>query len=546
MSFVPGTMVTHHVRLTEKLGEGGMGSVWRAEHLGLDTEVAVKFIAAELGSKPSFATRFRREASSAAKVKSPHVVQMLDYGVMKVGTPYIIMELLEGQTLAERLKRKKRLPLNQAGLLLSQVAEALSIAHELGIVHRDIKPQNLFLIESGYELFIKVLDFGVAKQLAATEADGTTTTTGAVIGTPQYMSPEQIVSAKNTDSRADMWALAVVAYRAVTGKVPFAGDTVTGMYLAMAESRFERPSAIDERLPPELDEWFERAFQFDPEKRFKTVRQMAARFNQATDAASARGPSKVVGNEVVSNEAHTTGDQDDTSVVQSSAPTLTAAFTPKNGDDSDSTPGTLLSAPTLTNAAGPTSANLTEPDSSKNVPKAVTPPVSRGSELLTSPSTSAVSRQRLGAIALLAVLGILAVGAYALTGGFGEDRRAPATSTSATAVGGPERAPGSALPANAPTAAKTHADATVPPATAATDKSDQPTARPGPLGSYHKPTGMTKPGGKPRQTGTAPPAAPPTDQPSADKPAYCQTEKGLDMILLDGGKVRWVLKPECR
>ncbi|MBI4703108.1 MAG: serine/threonine protein kinase [Deltaproteobacteria bacterium] len=303
-----GTMVTPSVRLVRPLASGAMGSVWVAYHLGLDTEVAVKFISGELLYKsPSLVARFKREASMAAKIGSPHVVRIFDHGLMADGTPYIVMELLHGESLADRLERRGALGLPEAERLLSQVARGLRKAHELGIVHRDIKPENLFLVDSGTqdddeaggeELFVKILDFGIAKQ-SRLSGDASLTAAGSVLGTPLFMSPEQVLSARAIDFRADLWALGVVMYFALTGEVPFNGETLGAIFQAITGGHFTLPSELPAALPRELDGWFCRALNADIEQRFGSAREMAAAFREAlggaagaagADRASAAGP----------------------------------------------------------------------------------------------------------------------------------------------------------------------------------------------------------------------------------------------------------------
>ncbi|MBI4704774.1 MAG: protein kinase [Deltaproteobacteria bacterium] len=275
MSLAPGAMVTGSLRLVEKLGEGGMGSVWVAEHLALKTQVAVKFISpALIEASPGIAARFSREAALAAQIQSPHVVHTYDHGETEDGIPFIVMELLEGESLDDRLERDRTLSLRETVTIVAQVSKALGRAHKLGIVHRDIKPANLFLVDSGYELFAKVLDFGIAKQTDLPPSGGMTAT-GAVIGTPDYMSPEQMLGAKGASFTADLWALAVVAYRALTGRLPFLGETLAALVIAINKAELTPPSKLRADLPPEVDAWFARALHRDVQSRFGSAKEMS-------------------------------------------------------------------------------------------------------------------------------------------------------------------------------------------------------------------------------------------------------------------------------
>src|SRR5262249_35962901 len=211
-------------RLALRLGARALGCVGAAERLALDTLVAVKLMTRDRVRRSDLMVRFQREAQAAARLRSPHVTQVLDYGVTPEGEPYIVMELLEGETLQQRLQRVGHLPFDHVVPLVEQTAKALSRAHQMGIVHRDIKPDNLFLIDVEGDPFVKVLDFGIAKQPQAGVPG--VTSTGAVLGTPLYMSPEQFDAAKDVDHRADLWALAIVAYQALTGRPPFESDTI--------------------------------------------------------------------------------------------------------------------------------------------------------------------------------------------------------------------------------------------------------------------------------------------------------------------------------
>jgi serine/threonine protein kinase len=278
--FQPGGMVTPSVRLVRPLGQGGMGSVWIADHLALRTQVVVKFMAAELASNPANAERFSREASAASQVKSQHVVQMLDHGVTSDGHPFIVMELLEGHDLAHHIKHRGALPPPEVILVVSHVSKALARAHERGIVHRDIKPENIFLCDAGGgEMFVKLLDFGIAK--AQLDSGMSTTKTGAVMGTPFYMSPEQLMGAKHIDHRTDLWSLGVVAYEALTGARPFEGGTVGALAVDIHSSPVPKPSARNPSLGPLVDDWFAKACARDPQARFGSARELAAGFEAA-------------------------------------------------------------------------------------------------------------------------------------------------------------------------------------------------------------------------------------------------------------------------
>jgi len=193
----------------------------------LGTEVFVKLISAQLSEHPAAEGRFAREA--AARVNSPHVVKILDYGTSAEGTPFIVMEKLEGQDLSAHLTERGSLPPDSVARIIRQLAKALTKAHAARIVHRDIKPANVFVCNTEGELFVKLLDFGVAKTLA-TEAQGATVS-GMCVGTAGYMSPEQIVASKLLDFRADLWSLGVLAFHCLTGRKPFEGDTPGGYCL---------------------------------------------------------------------------------------------------------------------------------------------------------------------------------------------------------------------------------------------------------------------------------------------------------------------------
>lgn len=303
MKLQPGTVVTPNVRLESHLADGAMGAVWVAEHTTLNTKVAVKFISDRLDpDDEEVFERFVREASTAAQIKSSHVVQTFDQGVMRDGTPYIVMEYLEGVELSERLVREGLMPLPEVVRIIAQTAKALQSAHKVGIIHRDIKPDNIFLSTRDDELHVKVFDFGIAKirhpQLhdalevditAQLDAHGTKmglTNDGAILGTPEFMSPEAVMSASNVDHHADLWGLAVVAYVCLVGELPFKGEDVGELCVNLLDCKFKPVSELRPDVPPELDDFFDIALSRNVEDRFQSARDLAQALAAAVPSAS--------------------------------------------------------------------------------------------------------------------------------------------------------------------------------------------------------------------------------------------------------------------
>ncbi len=276
-----GTILSNRYRLLRQLGRGGMGSVWIAEHLTLKSEVAVKLIDPAIAESPEALGRFMREAQASAALRSPHVVQVLDYGV-DGGVPFIAMELLHGESLGQRLERERRLSPEATARILGHVARAIGRAHEAGIVHRDLKPDNIFLVQNDDEEVAKVLDFGIAKGtplgLATTDGLGATRT-GAILGTPYYMSPEQTEGSRQIDHRTDLWSLGVIAFECLTGSRPFDGETLGGIIMAICARPIVVPSTIAV-VPTGFDEWFARATARNPEERFASAKDQAHALRQ--------------------------------------------------------------------------------------------------------------------------------------------------------------------------------------------------------------------------------------------------------------------------
>jgi serine/threonine-protein kinase len=264
-------------RLDTLLGKGGMGEVWRAVHLELETAVAVKILSEDLRPETTAGLRLRHEARAAARLRSPYVVQILDFGVEQA-SPFIVMELLEGETLKERLERTRRLGIAFAMRVVEHAAAALALAHSAGIVHRDVKPSNLFFARTGDEEIVKVLDFGIAK--IGMSGEGGVTLPGTVVGSPGFMSPEQ-ANGEHVDGRSDLWALAAVAFHALTGEPAFSGKTLAELRERMRTGP-RRATEICPDLPAELDGFFTRALAPAPGDRFQSARELVDAFKMAT------------------------------------------------------------------------------------------------------------------------------------------------------------------------------------------------------------------------------------------------------------------------
>jgi serine/threonine-protein kinase len=270
-----GTVFGDRYRLISQLGKGGMATVWRAEHLTLGSTAAVKLMHDGTAQDPDARARFVREARAAAALRSPHVVQIFDYG-LEGETPYIAMELLEGETLAQRLRREKPLSYRDTSWILTHVSRALTRAHEAGVIHRDLKPANIFLV-AGETPLAKVLDFGIAKTVGSALVAGTNplTQAGTLLGTPHYMSPEQVESHHNVDHSTDIWALGIIACECITGRVPFEATTLPQLIRAICDRPIPLPSHLGP-VPPGFDAWFARAAARNPKQRFASAKQALA------------------------------------------------------------------------------------------------------------------------------------------------------------------------------------------------------------------------------------------------------------------------------
>jgi serine/threonine-protein kinase len=261
-----------------------MGSVWIAEHLALSSEVALKIIDPRIASRDMGVPRFLREARALAALRSPHVVHVMDFG-SDGDIVYLVMELLEGRTLGQRLKAEGKLSARETNRILCEVCKAMSHAHERGIVHRDLKPDNIFLCDQSREHVTKVVDFGIAKALGDVAAAHTGTEAGTFLGTPSYMSPEQCRDAKSIDPRSDLWALGAITYECLLGKRLFQGDVLGDLVVRICTEALPVDFAPGE-LPAGFAAWLSKAMARDPKDRFQSAAGFARALSAALELAS--------------------------------------------------------------------------------------------------------------------------------------------------------------------------------------------------------------------------------------------------------------------
>ncbi|MEZ4314789.1 MAG: serine/threonine-protein kinase [Polyangiaceae bacterium] len=272
-----GQIIAGKYRLDRPLSKGGMGAVWSATHTDLGMKVAVKLMEPHMAAHPEWRQRFAREAKAAGAIQSPHVVKVHDYGV-DGDTPYLVMELLQGEDLGVRLRREHRLSLESTARIVLAIAKGLKRAHEAGVIHRDLKPANIFLTRADDDEIVQILDFGIARLTHGDPAEDRTET-GVVLGSIRYMSPEQARGFKTADHRSDLWSLAVIAYRSLTGELPYdgveAGDILVKLCTDPLPSAAEKLPTLAPALRRSLDQFFARALSRSPEERFQTARELA-------------------------------------------------------------------------------------------------------------------------------------------------------------------------------------------------------------------------------------------------------------------------------
>jgi eukaryotic-like serine/threonine-protein kinase len=272
----PGEVLAGKYKVERVLGVGGMGVVVAATHLHLDQRVALKFLLPEVVKIPEIVARFQREARAAVKIQSEHVARVIDVGTLESGAPYMVMEYLEGSDLSEVVKQRGPVPFESAIEYVLQACEALAEAHVAGIVHRDLKPANLFLIKrADGSPSVKVLDFGISKATIQAPGQGPLTQTSAVMGSPKYMSPEQLKSSRDVDARSDIWALGIVLHELLTGECAFVSKTLPELLVEILQSAPQTLRSRRPELPPGLEAIILRCLEKDPTKRYGSVAELS-------------------------------------------------------------------------------------------------------------------------------------------------------------------------------------------------------------------------------------------------------------------------------
>jgi serine/threonine protein kinase len=285
----PGQMLADKYRVEKILGAGGMGVVVAARHVELNVLVAIKFLLPHVLSNQQAVTRFAREARAAVRIKSEHVARVSDVGTLESGAPYMVMEYLEGTDLASYLRARKRLSVDKALHFVLQACQAIAEAHLLGIVHRDLKPANLFLTRGadGSDV-VKVLDFGISKNIDpnASHGTGSMTTAAGALGSPTYMSPEQLTEAGEVDERTDIWALGVILFELLVGVPPFRADNLPKLFLAILHQKPPSPALLRPELPAPLVTTILRCLEKNRAKRFANIDDFAAALAEVAPARS--------------------------------------------------------------------------------------------------------------------------------------------------------------------------------------------------------------------------------------------------------------------
>jgi hypothetical protein len=278
MSLEPGQILEGKYRIIRLLGEGGMGAVFEGENVRIQRRVAIKVVHAAFAGNADVVARFQREAQAAGRIGNDHILEVLDLGALPDGSHFMVLEFLDGEPLSKRVERLGRMTPDQVAPLARQMLKGLGAAHGAGIIHRDLKPDNIYILKekAGTPDYVKIIDFGISKFSALSGEAMRMTSTGAVMGTPYYMSPEQASGSREADGRSDLYSVGVILYECVTGRVPFDGETFNQLMFKIVLSD---PPPLQE-IVPDLDSAFAsiilKAMARDVTQRFQTAAEFAA------------------------------------------------------------------------------------------------------------------------------------------------------------------------------------------------------------------------------------------------------------------------------
>ncbi len=291
MTLELGDVIQGKYRIVRLIGQGGMGAVYEGENTLIARRVAIKVLYGSVAQQQGVVERFQREAQAAGRIGNDHILEVLDMGTLDDGHHFMIMEYLDGETMGDRTKRVGPLSAKQVYPLARQLLTGLAAAHNAGIIHRDLKPDNVFILreKAGQPDFVKIIDFGISK-FTQLDQDMKMTATGAVMGTPYFMSPEQAKGSGAADARSDLYAVGVILYKAVTGQVPFDGATFNELLFKIVLSPMPQPRHLVPELDPAFETIIQKAMARAPERRFQTAEEFA----QALDAWATHGTSVTV------------------------------------------------------------------------------------------------------------------------------------------------------------------------------------------------------------------------------------------------------------